>query len=160
MTQEAVKKQPALIPSKVTLADYSRNRFLARPPEGTPFEEVLKPEFWAHVARQFRQGGGDIIEVLPHDGAYYAELIVAECRKVGLVQHIRVVKINYTPLTEEKATDAKSANASEYDIVYRGSEKKHTVTRKVDKVIVSEGHNTKQDAAKWLEEQELERLTG
>lgn len=159
MTQEAVKKQPALIPSDLKLADYDRNRFLARPPEGTTLEDVLKPDFWAHVSRQFRPGGGDIIEVFPMDGAYYAELFVAECRKTGLVNQVRLVKLNYTPLSTDATVNKQVEAEGAYRIVYRGPEKKHTVTRVADNTIVSEGHATKQDAQKWIDEQELDRLT-
>jgi len=157
MTQEAVKKQPALIPPDLSQAEYNRNRFLARPPEGTTLADILNPDFWAHVARQFRQG--DLIEVYPKDGTFYAELFVAECRKVGMINVLRLVKISYTPLTEEPQEKAKTESSNPYEIVYRGPDKKHTVTRRADKVIVSEGHATKQDALAWLEEQELNKLT-
>ena len=167
MTQTPVKKQVALIPPDMKLADFARNRFLARPPAGTTLEDLLNPVFWAHVARQFAPGGGDIIEVHPVDGAYYAELFVAECRKTGLVNEIRLVKISCTPLsadtTVDKPADTTVDKQAEpegaYRIVYRGTEKKHTVTRVADNTIVSEGHATKQDAQKWIDEQELNSLT-
>lgn len=159
MTQNAVKKPQALIPPDLKPADYARNRFLARPPEGTTIEDILKPEFWAHVARQFTPGGGDIVEVHPAGGAFYAELIVAECRKVGLVYDVRMVKLNYVPLVEEPKAGASTFAESEYAIVYRGAERKHTVTRKSDSAVISEGHATKQDAQKWLEDYELNKLT-
>lgn len=157
MIQEAPRKQPALIPSELKLADYNRNRFLARPPVGTTLEDILNPAFWAHVAGQLTPGGGDIIELFPIDGAYYAELIVAECRRTGMVNQVRLVKLSYTPLSEEIVQSR--ATAGGYKIVHRGTEKKHTVTRIEDNVIVSEGHATKQDAQKWIDEQELDRLT-
>lgn len=159
MTQEAMKKQPALIPPDLSQAEYNRNRFLARPPEGTTLADILNPDFWAHVARQFRQG--DLIEVYPKDGTFYAELFVAECRKVGMINALRLVKVSYTPLVEEPQGkgDGGSASFNPYEIVYRGPEKKHTVTRRVDKAIVSEGHATKQDALSWVAEQELNTLT-
>lgn len=156
MTQEAVKKQPALIPPDLSQAEYNRNRFLARPPEGTTLADILNPDFWAHVARQFRQG--DLLEVYPKDGAFYAELFVAECRKVGMINVLRLVKVSYTPLTEEPQGKTKDESGT-YSVVWRGTEKKHTVTRKLDNAIVSEGHATKQDAQRWIEEQELNKLT-
>ena len=158
MTQEARKNPPAVLPSDLRLADYDRQRFLARPPAGTTLADILNPDFWTHVSRQFRQGGGDIIEIHPADGAFYAEVFVAECRRIGLVNTVRLVKINYVPLTED-VTTKKDAATETYSIVYRGETKKHTVTRNVDKVIVSEGHATKQDAQKWIDEQELSKLT-
>lgn len=157
MTQTPVKKQVSLIPPDMKLADFARNRFLARPPAGTTLEDLLNPVFWAHVARQFAPGGGDIIEVHPVDGAYYAELFVAECRKTGLVNQVRLVKLSYTPLDEGVAQS--KTIVGEYKIVHRGVEKKHTVTRVADNTIVSEGHATKQDAQKWIDEQELNSLT-
>jgi len=162
MTQNAVKKPSALIPPDLKLADYNRNRFLAKPPEGTTIEDILKPEFWAHVARQFTLGGGDIIEVQPMGGAFYAELIVAECRKVGLAHEVRLVKLNYVPLVEEPKAQTGGGgggSVSEYLTMYRGPERKHTVTRRSDNAVISEGHATKQDAQKWLEDYELNKLT-
>ena len=159
MTQTPVKKQVSLIPPDMKLADFARNRFLARPPAGTTLEDLLNPVFWAHVARQFAPGGGDIIEVFPMDGAYYAELFVAECRKTGLVNQVRLVKLNYTSLSTDATVDKQAEPEGAYRIVYRGTEKKHTVTRVADNTIVSEGHATKQDAQKWIDEQELNSLT-
>ena len=159
MTQTPVKKQVSLIPPDMKLADFARNRFLARPPAGTTLEDLLNPVFWAHVARQFAPGGGDIIEVFPMDGAYYAELFVAECRKTGLVNQVRLVKLSYTSLSADATVDKPAEPEGAYRIVYRGTEKKHTVTRVADNTIVSEGHATKQDAQKWIDEQELNSLT-
>ena len=158
MTQTPVKKQVSLIPPDMKLADFARNRFLARPPAGTTLEDLLNPVFWAHVARQFAPGGGDIIEVFPMDGAYYAELFVAECRKTGLVNQVRLVKLSYTSLSADATVDKPAEPEGAYRIVYRGPEKKHTVTRVADNTIVSEGHATKQDAQKWIDEQELNSL--
>ena len=159
MTQTPVKKQVSLIPPDMKLADFARNRFLARPPAGTTLEDLLNPVFWAHVARQFAPGGGDIIEVFPMDGAYYAELFVAECRKTGLVNQVRLVKLSYTSLSADATVDKPTEPEGAYRIVYRGVEKKHTVTRVADNTIVSEGLATKQDAQKWIDEQELNSLT-
>lgn len=50
------------------------NSWEAVPPAGTPFENVLKPEFWANVARRMKMG--DKIIVMPRDGAWYGELLV------------------------------------------------------------------------------------
>lgn len=50
------------------------NTFEAVPKAGTPFENVLRPDFWANVSQRMR--AGDKIIVLPRDGSWYAELLV------------------------------------------------------------------------------------
>ena len=44
------------------------------PPKGTPFENLLRPDFWANVSQRMRPG--DTIIAFPRDGAWYGQLIV------------------------------------------------------------------------------------
>lgn len=44
------------------------------PPAGTPFENVLRADFWANVAQRMKPG--DKVLVYPRDGSFYAELLV------------------------------------------------------------------------------------
>lgn len=56
---------------------YSKQvRFREKPKAGTPFEKIIEPSWWAHVTAQMIVG--EIIEVVPEDYAYYAELFILE----------------------------------------------------------------------------------
>ena len=61
-----------LTANNFSLAEYKRHIFAAQPEAGITLEEVLKAEYWSHVAKDITIGC--IIEVRPVDGAYYAEL--------------------------------------------------------------------------------------
>ncbi len=50
------------------------NTWEAIVPVGTPWEHVIRPQFWANVARRMKMG--DKIIVIPRDGAWYGELLV------------------------------------------------------------------------------------
>lgn len=114
--------------------------------EGTPFEDLLKPDYWAHVAQKLRPH--TLIKVIPEDGSYWAELLVLSCdrlwAKVFVLRHM-----DLTEVAEDPA--ALASRMSEFDILWKGPVKKHVVVRKSDSTIVAEEIQTKGEAKIWLE---------
>lgn len=76
--------------SRITLAEYARNIFVVTPEHGTPFEDILKPSYWLHVADtvSMRLRPYDRIEVRPEDGSYFAELIVRSVNTVDTLNRV------------------------------------------------------------------------
>lgn len=123
-------------------AEYQRVIYYAVPEAGTPSSDLKKSEYWAHVAQQLK--AGDRIEVEAEDGSYFLELMVRDVgrtwAKVAVLREIELENI-----TAELSVDLK-----EYDVVHKGKLSKWSVVRLVDKALVYEGGNSKQDAVNWL----------
>ena len=71
--EEAPRRVVPLAVTRWQLGEFLNNRHSVSPAAGTPFEDLLRPEFWANIVRM---APGDIIEVRPEDQSYFAELYV------------------------------------------------------------------------------------
>ena len=131
--------------SKVRQAEFYRNVFVATPEPGTKVCELLKSEYWAHIAKTLHIS--DRIEVLPEDGEYFAELIVT-----GISQHrVTLVLLRVVPLEAEVPEEPA---VREYEVTYRGPIAQHSVRKISDKSILKESFGTKAEAVKWLRDYE------
>ena len=151
-TPEAVKKEvatPKLVPNRRKLAEYARRVHRVYPEQSAELKDLLDPGYWAHVAAEFTNG--DMIEALPEGGAWYAQLIVVGCSK----QHARVAVVSMTKLrSAEEAPKDKPAFTAEF----KGPQRKWSVIRTSDKSYVKEGLDSKEEALKWLEDNEADLL--
>lgn len=131
--------------NNVRQAEFQRNIFVATPEPGTKVCELLKSEYWVHVAKTLHIS--DRIEVMPEDGEYFAELIVTD-----VTQHrVTLVLLRLVPLE----VDAPAAPVvREYEVTYRGPIAQHSVRKISDKSILKEGLGSKAEAVKWLQEYE------
>ena len=128
-------------------AEFTRNVFSVAPEADTGFEELLTPEYWCHVAPKMR--AGDRIEAVAEDGAWFLELFVTSAgRNWATVALLRFVELS----EQTTPVDAESAFA----IVWRGTTRMHTVTRKSDKQVIREGFPTAKNARDWLEGHEAQ----
>ena len=125
-------------------APVARNIHVVCPPQGTLIEDMLKSEYWAHVARQLHIS--DRIEAVPEDGAFFAEFYVAD---VG-VNRASVVLLRMVNLHGEELP----VLATDYCIKWKGQNLKHTIIRISDQANVKEGFASKPDAETWLREYE------
>jgi hypothetical protein len=133
-------RQRKIHPSRFKQAEAVRNVWFAVLEEGTKFEEILDPAYWAHNAAKLRIG--DRIEVAPDDGSFFAELIVrAQGNQFAKVALLR--KVDLEPTTETSALDG-------FEVQWKGQQRKHCVVRLRDKQVVSEGFDTKTAAFAWL----------
>jgi hypothetical protein len=130
-------------PTNVREATYDTTLWRAIINAGTPFEDLLKPEFWALVSSKMRPT--DIIQCVAEDNAYFVELLVLDCSsKWAKVKLLRKVDIS----AEEAAP---IQTATDYELVFRGP-RRWSVKRQSDGQIVSENHHTREDASGWLAE--------
>jgi len=131
MTQ-AVKK-----PTMVEEVALARNVWQVKPDISCKIEDLLDPNYWAHVARSFR--AGDRIEAVPEDRHYFAEFFVigasSNWAKIVLLRHQVLIK------------DNESLSKDGYIVKWAGS---HKWRVEKDGEILSKGHDDQKSAAAWL----------
>jgi hypothetical protein len=130
--------------SRVKDAAYVRNIFSATPEIGTKYEDVLKPEYWSHVAASFHPT--DRIEVLSEDGSWFAELFVVSCGR----NWAKVCPLRFVELSESVPTEAQD----KFKVVWRGQVHKHSVVRIADNAVIKTEFATAADAKKWMDDYE------
>lgn len=107
----------------------------------TTIEDVLKPEFFAHVARALRPFAK--ISVLADDGTWYAELLV----KSAGSNWANVVPLQIVDL---RGVAAAVVPADAYAVGFGGPHHKWRVIRNSDSELVSKGHESEALAKAWL----------
>jgi hypothetical protein len=123
-------------------ADFARQSFRATPPAGTKIDEMLEPEYWAHVARKFTPY--DIVEVVPEDGAFYARLFVASTGKLWA----KMIKLECVELTAKKP----AAMVDKYEPKYGGPSAKWRAVHKSDgSLVASDSFQTREEVEIYIE---------
>jgi hypothetical protein len=126
----------ALSVPRFAMAEHKRMTYCVNPEEGTSFEEVLTPGYWAHVSGKLRVL--DQIEVVPDDMSYHATLLVLDAgRSYAKVAVLH--KVDIGPVDTAAVPDA------EYEIKLRGPHK-WSIVRVSDKAVIKEGIATREDA--------------
>ncbi len=154
----------ALTAGKLQQAEYARLRFAITPEPYESLADVLKTEYWVHVAGMLRPQS--IIEVVPQDGSYYAELFVHSCDKTfATVRLLRVVVLDEEQMVsaqkaakEAMATSGKKGEkpipeadkGTEHYVDWAGPQHKGRVIRTADKQVIKEGFATKKEAYIWM----------
>lgn len=131
--------------TKLQDAPVARNVFVAAPAAGTKIEDMLKPEYWAHVCRMLHVS--DRIEAVPEDGEWFAEFYVCD---TGLNRASVVLLRKHNLHSEELPVIA-----ADYEVKWKGQSMKWTIIRISDKAVVKDGFSAKGDAEFWLHEYEL-----
>lgn len=141
---------PKLVSNRIKPAEFARNKHRATPEQSASLRDILNPAYWAHTAAKFAVG--DLIEVFPEGGAWYAQLLVVGCSKL----HAKVAVLSMTKLANEggKSSEDKAA----FTVEFKGPQRKWSVIRVADKAYVKEGFDSKEEAAKWLANNEAELL--
>lgn len=125
-------------------------RHRARPKAGTSLQDLLNPLYWenARAAGRFRMADeykhqGQVVEVLPEDCEYYAELLMITLPN----GHLSVNKLLYHSLQENKVR----LNREDFKIEFKGN-KKNCIIRVKDGKVIQDQLQTPQDAEKALSE--------
>ena len=137
----------ALKASRFKSAELMRMIYTAVPEHGTEFEEILKPEYWAHVGHTMQPGSR--IEVMPEDGSYFAELLVRDCRRLWA----SVALLRKVDFHDNEQIASQSAGGVSYSFQWRGPHAKHAVIRTApagNKDVMKEGFATRDQASVWL----------
>lgn len=137
----------SILQSQIQAAEFARVVWRAVPDAGTPLEDILKPEYWAHVARNLHLN--DIIELTPEDGAYFGELLVRSITPRIRVDILRVVQF------DKPKAQAKPDPGAFY-VKHRGPRGWSVMAKTSGSgpdEVVAEGMSTSKDAEAWIEEQ-------
>ncbi len=133
------KKRLVTKPTTIEESTYARTIWQVKPEATVKVNDLLDPDYWAHVAKQMR--AGDRIEAIPDDRHYYAEFFVLAAStnwaKLILLRETTLIKDH-----EKSVTDG-------FSIGFAGPHK-WRVTRGTE--ILSKDHDDKDSAAKWLAE--------
>jgi hypothetical protein len=109
--------------------DFVRNKWFIAPEAGVPWEAILLPEYWAHVAMKLKPL--DEIVIVPEDASFYGKVLVARCgNNTAIVRELEFVQL---------ADVAQSADDDDYVIKWAGPIARWRVTRKSDGFVVAEG---------------------
>lgn len=122
-------------------ADYVRTVHAIVPEDGTPYEALFEPSYWAHVAEKMKPF--DRVEVRAEDGSYYAELIVLASERLA-ARVAEIVKVDLE-VPEQEIN-------SEYKVKWKGPQHKWAVVRISDGETVHKGSDTPEQAQKALAE--------
>jgi hypothetical protein len=113
-------------------------------PAGATLADVLKPEFWAHVAHKLVVGQRILIDA--EDNSFSAQLKVHKCTRLEAVVSVEWEKSLATATLPEAADPADA-----YRVHFiPGGTAKWRVSRNSDNATMSEGHATKDIALREL----------
>lgn len=131
---------PAMQPTKLQLAEFTRVVWSVTVPAGATIDEVSSPGFWVHVQRDLKVGAR--IEVSPESGEWLVEFIVRATPSTGPVLAILNKHVFNAPNDKVSNPD--------YEVKYAGGTAKWRVVRKSDKHVLVEGLATRDAAEAWL----------
>jgi hypothetical protein len=126
------------IPTNTELAEYEGNTWQVTPVRGVKLEDLLNPEYWAHIAYRFR--AGDRIIAIPPDRSYFVELFVLAASK----NWAKVVLMREVILIEDSEDDKP---VDGFVVEFKGKDKWRVLQ---GNEILSKDHDDKKAAEKWL----------
>ncbi|ARM83991.1 hypothetical protein [Marinobacter salarius] len=119
---------------------FMRTIYVATPEHGVTVDDLKHPEFWAHVAPQFKPG--DLVHVYPEDGSFWAELLVQSTSRAAAKVH--VLREYALAKVDEPEDDA------EFKLKFAGPHAKWRVERVSDGEVIKDGM-TKDGAQAYLQ---------
>jgi len=128
-------------PTSILAAEHAVVVYFHSPESGVGLDDILKPDYWTHVATRLRPGHR--IEVLSDDGTYWAMLIV---RAVG--KHEAYVQALQHVALGQPAVAA--GPESPFEVKWRGPARRFGVIRKTDKEIIKEDFQLREHAELWV----------
>tara|TARA_R110000868_G_scaffold411755_1_gene708898 strand:- start:17797 stop:18267 length:471 start_codon:yes stop_codon:yes gene_type:complete len=139
---ELQPKVRPLEPARMKGGDFVRQIHCATAFDDTKPEDLLIPEYWAHVAASLHPW--DRVEVVANDGSWWAELMVLDCgRNYARMAIMR--DFDLSGKTNQAPLDMKA-----YTVKHRGPHSKWSVIRISDGAVVHEGSEKQDMADAWL----------
>lgn len=134
----------ALHANRFKTAEYVRQLYRIVPPEGHTMDDIVKPDYWAHVAPKLRIG--DHIEVFPDDQSFWADLLVISAHRLSAVVQV----LQYVEIDANRVTEFPTG----YNVEWKGPQHKFSILKGTseDFVYVKDGFETKQEAQKALDD--------
>lgn len=124
-------------------AEFWRTLWVVNAEPGTTKKDLLKPDYWAHVASRFKPL--DRLEVRSDDGSFVAEYLVLTCERT----YAKVKEIHWYDL-EGKEVGVPDEALEEFEHRWRGPHGKWSVVRKSDDALMIEQLPNKETALQWI----------
>ncbi|MBA2707820.1 MAG: hypothetical protein H0U59_08470 [Gemmatimonadaceae bacterium] len=143
-TATAIIPRYRLKESRINRAEFGNTVWSIDVDANTPFEEVLKPEYWANVAGPRKLKIGDKIDVYPEEWHYFATLLV---RDVGALwaKVEKLEKYEFETLAQDDGA------SDDFRIEFKAPRTtKWCVVRASDNHLVQTGMASRHDAQIWL----------
>lgn len=147
MEVKEIKRVVYADPARMKLAEYERQDWVLNVPEEVVPTDLVKPDFWAHMASQMKPY--DRVEVRQEDGTWVADLIVLLTDRTWAKVH--VLNLYEIPL------EAAVKGEEKHEVAFKGPQRKWCVIRKADGEILKDGMG-KVEATQWKDEHE--RIVG
>ena len=132
-----------LLQNRIKQADFIRTVWSAQPEPGTTLDEMLLPEYWAHVAKTLKKG--DRIDVTSDDGEWFAELYVRASSDNSVAVVVLQKHVFSAPAPVADGT---------FELKHRGGAK-WSVIRRSDKRVMVENLETRPEAESWVAKNNL-----
>lgn len=116
------------------------------PQSGTPFDHLLRPEYWANIKRL--QAGCEIV-VVAEDNSYRARLYVDRVGQ-GYAIVLPLEVHNLTELRRDAVKPEVTGEGKAYAIEHCGPVTKWRVVRSRDGHVLKDKLDTEHDAQSWL----------
>lgn len=129
-----------VMPKTLALAEQRIVTWHVVVPHAMPFEEVLKPDFWTHVAGRMRPHQRIIVDC--DSGAWTATLFVRAAQRLSA----RVVVLEKHEFEET----APLQSAADFSVKWGGPAHKFRVLRNSDESVIKHGFETQEDANVFL----------
>lgn len=139
---ERPKSNRKLLEGEFGFAEYRRQDLIVFPAVGTSIDDMLKPDYWVHVASKMK--ALDRIEVRPSDGQWWAEMLV-QVVEPGAVKVMVLRAVDFSRAASPEAQPVPDG----YTIKWRGAAR-WGVIRDEDKFVLHEGENSREGAEAWL----------
>jgi len=146
MTKTAKQEKPnfyKIHPGRHKQAEFERVEHRVYPEVRHSVEDLLRPEYWAHIAPRFTSG--DMIEAVWEDSSRYAQLYVLRA-ELDLVSVALLYKVDLakTPSTRDFSEE------EFYEVKWKGPLHKFTVVRKSDGKELAKEFKTKHEAEEFI----------
>ena len=136
-----------LLQKQIKPSEFIRTVWSAQPEPGTTLNDMLQPEYWAHVSKTLKQG--DRIEVTDSGTGWFAELFV----RSASANDAKVVVLR----SHVFDAPAKADDGHPFEVKHRGGAG-WSVVRKSDKTVVFEKGATRDEAEAALAKLDAENL--
>lgn len=141
---QAVARNPMAHPSRMQLAQFTRQNWTHNAEEGITVEDCLKPAYWSHMAQKMT--AYDHIEVRADDGSWVAEFLVVQVDRMW-------AKVK-TLWKFDLAFEDGSPDLDLHTVKWRGPHNKFAVIRNSDSAVIRENFATKIEGETWMREHE------
>ena len=139
------KRSVMMQPTRMKLAQYERQDWIANAEPHHTIEDILKPGYWSHMAAQMVPY--DHIEVRAEDGSWVAYLLVVQSDRLW-------AKVVLTSKIDLVSADEMPSATPQHKVEWKGPQRRFGVVRTDDSEVVRDGFQTKDEARLWMREHE------